>query len=269
MDLRRVALTALGALLVPVASHAAIRAYPLDARSVYTIRLSREEPTTCVFPGALTALEGANVSAKPEDAPAVLLSYRPGGEFFSLRALKDGAAGALNVVFRGRVFVLCFTTGGEPDRAVEFLDEPFAGAERRLPSPDALHALLERAKHHARLAAQFPAVASAIERAEPGSITLYRDFTVTVEEVFRFEAEDTLILRLRFENSGDAVVRYDAQGLAVRIGTEVFPAALAEASGAIPPRATTRGFVAVSGAPHGGRANLSVRENFSVIVPHA
>ena len=269
MDLRRVTLTALCALLAPTAWPAAIRAYPLDARSIYTIRLSREEPTTCVFPGALTALEGANVSAKPEDAPAVLLSYRPGTEFFSLRALKDGAAGALNVVFRGRVYVLCFTTGGEPDRAVEFLDEPLAGADHRPLAAGALRTLLERAKQQARLTAQFPKIASTIERAEPGSVTLYRNFIVTVEEVFRFEAEDTLVLRLRFENSGDTEVRYEAQKLAVRVGSEVFPAALAEASGAIPPRGTTRGFVAVTGAPHGGRANLSVRENFSVIVPHA
>lgn len=269
MDLRRVTLTALCALLAPAASPAAIHAYPLDARSIYTIRISREEPTTCVFPGALTALEGANVSAKPEDAPAVLLSYRPGTEFFSLRALKDGAAGALNVVFRGRVYVLCFVTGGETDRAIEFFDQPLPGAEHRTLPPDALRTLIEHAKHHARMTAQFPKIASTIERAEPGNVTLYRDFTVTVEEVFRFEAEDTLILRLRFANSGDTVVRYEAKGIAVRVGSEVFPTALAEASGAIPPRSTTRGFVAITGTLHGSRANLSVREKFSVIVPHA
>jgi hypothetical protein len=43
------------------AAHAAVRAYPLDERSVYTIRIGRDAPTTCVFPDAPTALEGAGV----------------------------------------------------------------------------------------------------------------------------------------------------------------------------------------------------------------
>jgi hypothetical protein len=46
------------------------------------------------------------LSTKTDDGAAVLLFYQPGTGFLSVRALRDDATGALNVVFRGQVFVL-------------------------------------------------------------------------------------------------------------------------------------------------------------------
>lgn len=256
------------ALLMAGVAGAEIKCYPLDERSVYTVRLSRDEPTTCVFPGELKALVGANVSAKAEDHPGILLSHEAGTEYFSLRSLKEGATGALNIVFRGRVFALAFTTGVEPDRAVVFLDEPVTGAKGRPPTPETLRGCLERAKQLDRQAMQYPGMSSSLERAQPGNSTLYRAFTATVESVVRFDAEDVLVLRVRLESTLDVAVPYDPEGLAIRLGREFFPAALADASGSIPPKATTCIYLVIAGGPGGGRANLSVREKFSVIVPH-
>lgn len=269
MELRRFPLIACVGLILASALHAAIRAYPLDERSVVGIRISRDEPTTCLFPGPLTALEGAGVAAKVEDAPAVLLSYQAGAAFFSVRALRENASGALNVVFRGKIYALSFVSGGETDRTVTFLDEPLAGANRPPLEVSAIRALLERAKQREKILAQYPALVPAIAYAEPGSVTPYPTFTVTVEEVSRFDVEDVLVFRLRLANPGDTAVRYDRQKLAVRVGAEVFPAALTDASGAIPPKSATSIYLAITGTPSGGRANLSVRETFSVLVPPA
>ena len=268
MELRRHPLIALAALAFASVAHAAIRAYPLDERSVCAIRIGRDEPTTCVFPGPLTALEGAGIAVKADDASAVLLSYQAGAAFFSVRALRENANGALNVVFRGKIYALFFVTGGETDRTVTFLDEPLVGGSHRVPD-GAIRLLFERAKQREKLLAQYPALISNIARAEPGSVTPYPAFTVTVEEVSRFDAEDVLVFRLRFTNPGDAPVRYDRQKLAVRVGAEVFPAALTDASGAIPPHSATCVYLAIAGAPGGGRANLAVHESFSVLVPPA
>ena len=269
MELRRHVLIACTALAFAAVAHAAIRAYPLDERSVFGIRISRDEPTTCLFPGPLTALEGAGVAAKADETPAVLLSYQAGAAFFSVRALRENASGALNVVFRGKIYALSFVTGGETDRTVTFLDEPLAGADRRPPDVSTIRTLLQRAKQRENILAQYPALSLTTARAEPGTVTPYPTFTVTVEEVSRFDAEDVLVLRLRFTNPGEAPVRYDRQNLAVRVGMEVFPAALTDASGAIPPKSSTCVYLAIAGAPGGGRANLSVRESFSVLVPPA
>ena len=256
------------ALLIAGVPAAEIRCYPLDERSVYTVRLSKDEPTTCVFPGALKALVGANVSGQAGDNPGILLSHEPGNEYFSLRALRDGATGALNVIHRGKVYALAFITGAEPDRAVVFLDEPPAGRSPHRPTAETLGALLERAKQHARPAPPQPGMAPALESARPGNPTHYRAFTATVESIVRFAAEDVLVFRIRFENKLDVAVPYDAAGLTVRLGREFFPATLTEASGAIPPRGTSIAYLVVAGTPGGGRANLSVREQYNVIVPH-
>lgn len=98
-------------------------------------------------------------------------------------------------------------------------------------------------------------------------MSYYRDFRATVEEAFRFDPEDTLVLRVRFENTGESEVVYQPQRLAVRVGVNVYYASIADASGIVPPKATTVAYFAVTGTPRGGRANLSVRNVFSVIVP--
>lgn len=269
MDLRRILLS----LSLALATHpavAAVRAYPLDDRTIYTIHVATHAPTTCVFPEKLTALEGADIGQKPEDGAAVLLSYQPGARFFTVRASRDHATAALNVVLREKIYVLVFVSDTEPDRAVTFLDEPLTGAilRRQPPSSAEVAALVERARQHGRIALQFPALVSAVAHATPNSVTRYRDFEVTIEEVFRFEPEDVLVFRLALKNPGDAAVHYDPEKLAIRVGTELFPAVFSDASGAIPPRTETRTCIAIGGSPLGGRANLSVTEKFSVVVPH-
>ncbi len=254
------------ALLVAGVPAAEIRCYPLDERSVYTVRLSKDEPTTCVFPAPLKAIVGANVAQSAAEGPGILLSHEAGAEYFSLRLLKEGANGALNVVLRGKVYALAFVAAAEPDRAVVFLDQPVAGPVPQPLSPEVLATLLERTKQHGRAASS--GMTQKVESATPGNVTAYRAFTATVELVVRYEAEDALVFRVRLDNKLDVAVPYDARGLAVRLGRDFFPAALTEASGAIPPKGSGTIYLVVAGAPGGGRANLSVREPFNVIVPH-
>jgi hypothetical protein len=266
MDLRHFFLILVHAVAATFVAAAPTKSYPLDERSVYTVRLSREEPTTCVFPGALKAIVGAHVSTRIEDDPAVLLSHEAGAEYFSLRALKENAAGALNILYRGKVYALTFTTGAEADRSVVFLDEPLTGRSTRKLSPEILRALIERARQQDRSAPQDPGMQVFADRAQPDSVTVYRNFIATIESITRFETEDALVFRVRLENNLPLTVPYDPQGLAIRFDREFFPAALAEASGAIPARGIAYAYLVIVGGP-AGRANLSGQENFSVIVP--
>lgn len=256
------------ALLIAGVEASQLRIYPLDERSIYSIQLAKGQPTTCVFPGPLKALVGANVSTKADDGPGILLSHEPGSEYFSLRALKEDATGALNVIYQGRVYALAFVAGESADQAVVFLNEPLTGTPHEPPALDKLRGLLDRAKQLDRLQNLYPGMTSRIDRAQPGNVTHYRAFSATVEEAVRFDAEDVLVLRVRLENTLDVPVPYDPQALAVRVGREVYPAALAEASGAIPPKSATWIHLVIGGAPGRGRANLTVREIFNVIVPH-
>ena len=51
---------------------ASVKRFPLDDRTAYPVRISQEAPTTILFPGPLTALDSANLSARAEDNPPVL-----------------------------------------------------------------------------------------------------------------------------------------------------------------------------------------------------
>jgi hypothetical protein len=253
------------ALLIAGVPAAEIRCYPLDERSVYTIRVSDQEPTTCVFPAGLRALVGANVSTKAEEQPGILLSHQEGAEYFSVRALQAGAKGALNVILRGKVYALAFVGATEPDRAVVFLDQPLEGTAA-VPPTERLRGLVDRAKQELR-GAREPGVTSKVEVFRPATRTAYRDFEAVVDAIVRFEAEDVLVLRVRLESRSERPVAYAPEGLAVRLDREIFPAALAEGSGGVPARGVSVAFIALAGTPGGGRANFSGRETFNVIVP--
>ena len=248
----------------------AVKQFPLDERTVYEIPIGTNAPTTLMFPSALTAIEAANVSASPETPAPVLLAYTPGRAFFSVRALEPAAKAAVNVVWKNKTYVLRFAVGGEPYGSVTFYEDEPGGrsaARPRRVSPEVLLGLLDRAKGYALTRAQYPEAVQQIEYATPGSVSYYRDFRVTVEEVFRFDPEDTIVLRVRFDNGGDKEVIYQPQRLAARVGLNVYYASIAHASGIVPPKATTTGYFAITGTPRGGRANLSIKNTFSVIVP--
>lgn len=248
----------------------AIKQFPLDERMVYEIPIGPDAPTTLMFPSALTAIEAANVSANPDTPAPVLLAYTPGRYFFSVRALEVNAKAAVNVVLKNKTYVLRFAVSAEPFGSVVFYDDDLVGrspALHRRVTPESLLGLLDRAKSFALVQGEYPEAVQQIEHATPGSVTYYRDFRVIVEEVFRFDPEDTLVFRVRFENSGETEVIYQPQRLAVQVGGNVYYAAIADASGIVPPKAITTGFFAITGTPRGGRANLSIKNHFSIIVP--
>ena len=257
----------------------AVKQFPLDERTVYEIPISTNAPTTLMFPSALTAIEAENVSVNPETPAPVLLAYTPGPDPLiavrperppSPRALEPAAKAAVNVVWKNKTYVLRFAAGAEPYGSVTFFEDELAGpraARQRRVSPAVLLALLDRAKGYTLTRVQYPEAVQQIQYATPGSVSYYQDFRVTVEEVFRFDPEDTIVLRVRFDNGGDKEVVYQPQRLATRVGLNVYYASIADASGIVPPKATTFGYFAITGTPRGGRANLSVNNTFSVIVP--
>jgi len=199
----------------------------------------------------------------------VLLTYNAGQYFLSVRALVPGAKGAVNIVWRNRTFVVRFHEGAAPYGSVTFYDDDLAGPGRAVQkrvTPEVLLGLLDRAKSYQLIEMQYPDAVQQIERTEPGNVCYYRDFQVIVQEVFRFDPEDTVVFKLRFENKGGSEIYYQPQRLAVRVGQDVYYPSIVDASGIVPPKAATTAYFAITGSPTGGRANLSTRNIFSIIV---
>jgi len=252
-----------------------IKTLPLDEHIVYEIPISTAAPTTLMFPTAPTALEGANITANPDTPAPVLLSQTPGRFNFSVRALAPDARATLNVILKNRTYILRFTaTDKNPYGSVTFYEERATNATNATntitpcrATPETLLALLDRAKNYRIIREQYPEAVRQIDMRAPNDITRYRDFTATVDEAYRFDAEDTLIFKLTLKNTGDSEVVYQPQSLAARIGAHLYPAAISDASGLIPPRAQTTAYFAICGNPDGTRANLSLKNTFNILVP--
>jgi hypothetical protein len=275
----------------PDTSTVAIKQFPLDERTVYEIPIGHDMPTTIMFPSELTAIEGANVATSPDMPAPVMLSYTPGRYFFSVRAQapdpapdqeKNVTAAAtatviatVNVIWKNRTFVIRFyiSPTSRPYGSVTFYEARLAGknpSSVRRVNPEGLLELLDRAKSWRLIHQQYPEAVQQIEHRAPqppGNITRYRDFSVTVEEIFRFDPEDTLVFKIMLHNPGFSEIVYQPQSLAARIGHRVYHASVSDAAGIIPPQASTPAWFAITGTPDGARANLSVKNDFSIIVP--
>ena len=102
----------------------------------------------------------------------------------------------------------------------------------------------------------------------PETVSYYRDFQVTVEEVFRFDPEDTLVFRVRFDNTAGQRSRLPAAA-AGRAGRceRLLCVSISDASASCRPRRPRTGYFAITGSPRGGRANFSIKNRFGIIVP--
>lgn len=256
-----------------------IKQFPLDERTVYAIKIGKNQVTTIAFPGKISALEVAGVSGDAQAPAPVLLNYKEGRYFFSVRALTEDATANVNVIWNKKTYVLKFKTSEEPFNSVTF----FQPTEREgLESKDAttptkLLSLLDRAKSFPLVKAQYPELVSQIEVAYPNRRYLYWGFAVELAEVYRFDAEDTLVFKVLFYNNSEKEIYYQPQTLAVRVGTNVYYASVSDASGIMPggfrdadsgmiKPSVSVGYFAITGTPDGGRNNLSVKNLFNVIV---
>lgn len=269
MELRTLLLILVSVCLPSVRGAGPILRYPLDERAVYTVRIGTGSPTTVMFPGPISALDAAGISGKAEDRPPVLLSHQEGARFFSVRAVQADSTGAANVVFRDRVFAFAFVASDTPDRTVTF-HEDTGFAQRSAPErpgAERLLALLDLAKNHAALAAQYPALVQRIERTTPGTATVQGPVAVVIEEILRFEDEDALVLRVRLENRGKVPLRYAAAQLGVRVAATSLPVALTDAPSLLPSGHSSLVSLVILANSGGHRGGLSLKNNFSLVLP--
>ena len=94
----------------------------------------------------------------------------------------------------------------------------------------------------------------------------YRDYEIQLDEVFRFNPEDTLIFRILLRNKTNQPIQYRPDGFSLRIGERTFPQSISDASGTIPPKGQAPAYFAVTGTSNGGRNDLSLKNDFTVLL---
>lgn len=249
----------------------AIQRVTLDERAVVTVPVSTNHVTTISFPGPITAIDAVGVTADGKTPGLFQLAHTKGSSFVSVRALARKAATNLNIRWNKRTYVFEVVESDTPVLALNLEDRAAMETVQPAPlfTPARLLALLDKAKAFQLLKQQHSeAVADAEARTfgdEP-QVTDLNDYEIRVEEVIRFNVDDTLVFHVVLRNKSDKEIRYLPESFCVRVGKRLYYQSISDAPGVLPPCAASTVYFAITGTPDGGRNELSLKNDFSVLV---
>ena len=249
----------------------AIQRVTLDERAVISVPVATNRATTISFPGPITAIDAAGVTADGKSPGQFQLAHTKGSSFLSVRALARRAATNLNVRWNKCTYVFELVESDAPILALNLEDR--AATEIVLPAPSVtptkLLVLLDKAKSFPLLKKQQPeAVADAEARTfgDKPHVTDFNDYEIRIEEVFRFNADDTLVFHVVLRNKSDREIRYLPESFAVRVGNRLYYQSISDAPGVLPAHSASIVYFAITGTPDGGRNELSLKNDFTVLV---
>ena len=249
----------------------AIQRATLDENVVVTVPVATNRVTTISFPGPIAAIDAVGVTVDGKTPGQFQLAHTKGSTFVSVRALARKAATNLNIRWNKHTYVFELTESDTPVLALN-LDDP-AASETVLPAPlvtpTQLLALLDKAKAFPLLKKQHAdAVANAEAKTfgDTPQVTDFNDYEIRIEEVFRFNTEDTLVFHVTLRNKSDQEIRYLPESFCVRVGNRLYYQSVSDAPGVLPPKSASTVYFAITGTPDGGRNELSPKNEFSVLV---
>lgn len=249
----------------------AIQRVTLDERVVVTVPVSTNRVTTISFPGPIAAIDAVGVTSDGKTPGQFQLAHTKGSSFVSVRALARKAATNLNIRWNKRTYVFELIESDAPVLALNLEDRAASEIIQPAPqvNPTRLLALLDKAKAFPLLKKQQPeAVAGAEARTfgdEP-QITDFDDYEIRIEEVFRFNPEDTVVFHVTLRNKSEHPIRYLPESFCVRVGNRLYHQSISDAPGLLPPHAASTVYFAITGTPDGGRNELSLKNEFNVLV---
>ena len=249
----------------------AIQRVTLDERVVVTVPVATNHVTTISFPGPIAAIDAVGVTADGKTPGQFQLAHTKGSSFVSVRALARKAATNLNIRWNKRTYVFEVVESDTPVLALNLEDRAAAETVQPAPlvTPARLLALLDKAKAFQLLKQQHSeAVADAEARAfgDEAQLTDFNDYEIRVEEVFRFNAEDTMVFHVTLRNKSDKEIRYLPESFCLRVGNRLYYQSISDAPGVLPPSAASTVYFAITGTPDGGRNELSLKNEFTVLV---
>jgi hypothetical protein len=249
----------------------AIQRMMLDESVVVTVPVATNRVTTISFPGPISAIDAVGVTADGKTPGQFQLAHTKGSTFLSVRALARKAATNLNIRWNKHTYVFELEESETPILALNLDDR--SESETVLPAPlvtpPQLLALLDKAKAFPLLKKQHPDVVADVQAKTFGDnpqVTDFDDYEIRVEEVLRFNPEDTLVFHVTLRNKSDREIRYLPGSFCVRAGNRLYYQSISDAAGVLPPRSASTVYFAITGTPDGGRNELSLKNEFAVLV---
>ncbi len=245
----------------------------LDDRVAVTVPVATNRVTTISFPSPIDAIDGAGITVDGKTPGLFQLAHAKGSAFLSVRAIFPKASANLNVRWNEHTYVFELIESNAPVLSLNMatLPTPEETGAGRAPevSPLKLLSLLDKAKAFPLLKAQQPeSVADVGFTTYDGKplVSDFNDYEIQIEEAFRFNAEDTLVFRAAITNETDTPLIYQPDSFTLRAGNRLYPQSISDASGTVSPKGRSIVYFAITGTPDGGRNNLSLKNQFTVLV---
>jgi hypothetical protein len=244
-----------------------VRDFILDDHTVYAVPVSGTRVTTVSFPSPIAAIDGASMTTDGKTPGLFQLAHTKGTAYFSVRALAKDAAGNVNVRWNNRTYVFDLRENGEPCYSL-LLRAPSekGGLGARLVTPTRLLGLLDKAKAFPLLQQYQPETVRDVEYRDCRLKPLVSDcggYEICLLQAFRFPHQDTLIFELAVVNNGEKPLSHTPEQMEIRVAEQVFTPSVADLAADVAPKAAVTGYIAITGTPHGGRSELSIKNDFA------
>jgi hypothetical protein len=246
------------------------------------ISLSPMFTTTLLFPGTLSGTFGlglvAQTGAESAGSGSVQIQHPDGSPIVVLHALNESAAVMMTVLLDGKLYVFDLRSAPDPDVAVTLVKDTEAPratevtpeeikATRLKFDPELFVGFLRRAHNAALMRKLYPDLYQ-------GYSTRKADYTsdsgvvkTSVTQIHRFSKEDAIVLEGTVENETPRSVEFDGRAATVQVANETHPVKLLDCLRPIPGGATVPIDVVFQGDIDAGRANLSIDNEFRIILP--
>jgi hypothetical protein len=243
------------------------------------ITLSQGLTTTLLFPGPLAGAFGLGLVSNGNSGGAVQLEHPEGSNILVLHALSPAAHVMATVLLDGALYALDLESGPNPDVAITLTktDAAVAGAREVTPEQvkaarpkydaELLMSLLHRARDNAFLRPLYPDLYEGYKTLDGHFTSESGRWKTTVGTVHRFPKEDAIVLQGGVENETDKPLEFDGRAATVLVANEVHPIKLLDCVRPVPPHKTVPIDVVIQGDIDGGRANLSVDNEFRIMLP--
>ena len=242
--------------------------YTLAQGEIYKVFVKKDDGATAVtFPSAISKIAGVNVST--DGSTDFQISAQPGGYYFNLVALREGATGTLTVVFNRKTYILYLVQDNEKAfAAVNFTGGSGSGGASAwgggAVTPARLLSLIDMAKAYDVLSKRYPTELRDSTRFAKKATFQFEKFQMDLLEVIRFNHEDTLVFKLLLRNDTDEEILYDKFSFSVQTGNRTYYMSAADATGVMPPKSSTYAFFTITGTPEGRRNNLAADNEFRI-----
>jgi hypothetical protein len=244
------------------------------------IALSPQLTSTLLLPEVPSGTFGLGLVGNQGGANgSVQIEHPDGSKIIVLHAINETAAITMTVLMDEQLYVFNLRSATSPDvavtlvkadaaapRAVEVTPEEIKAARVKY-DPELLVGFERRAHDAALLRKLYPDLYQGYNARAADYTSDSGVVKTTVTQIHRFSKEDATVLEGTVENETTHPISFDGRATTVQVANEVHPAKLTDCLRPIPGGETVPIVVVLQGDIDGGRANLSIDNEFRIILP--